>query len=135
MPAGTFVLDFNKIETDRNIQCTGRCATYDKFTGILTRTHRLQKRAIRIMVGAGFRDSCRKTFSSLKILPLPSLYIFSVLMFVVNNWEMFILIIRTHIRLRQETVLIFIFPLLIYRFIRKVLNLSELSYSTIFLIT
>jgi hypothetical protein len=50
---------------------------------------RLQKRAIRIMVGAGHRDSCRRIFSSLKILPLPSLYIFSVLMFVVNNWKLF----------------------------------------------
>jgi hypothetical protein len=46
---------------------------------------RLQKRAIRIIVGAGYKDSCRKIFSSLKILPLPSLYIFSVLMFMVNN--------------------------------------------------
>ena len=49
---------------------------------------RLQKRVIRIMVGVGYKDPCRKIFSSLKILPLPSLYIFSVLMFVVNNWEM-----------------------------------------------
>ena len=41
------------------------------------------------MVGVGYKDPCRKIFSSLKILPLPPLYIFSVLMFVVNNWEMF----------------------------------------------
>jgi hypothetical protein len=45
--------------------------------------------AVRFMVGAGPRDSCRKIFSSLKILPLPSLCIFSVLMFVVNNWQLF----------------------------------------------
>lgn len=53
------------------------------------RIFRLQKRAVRIMVGAGHRDSCRRIFLSLKILPLPSLYIFSVLMFVVNNWKLF----------------------------------------------
>jgi hypothetical protein len=52
---------------------------------------RLQKRAIRIIVGTGYKDSCRKIFSSLKILPLPSLYIFFVLMFMVNNWGMFVI--------------------------------------------
>jgi hypothetical protein len=53
------------------------------------RIFRLQKRAVRFMVGVGPRDSCRKIFPSLKILPLPSLYIFSVLMFVINNWQLF----------------------------------------------
>jgi hypothetical protein len=35
---------------------------------------RPQKRAIRIIVGAGYKDLCRKIFSLLKILPLPSFY-------------------------------------------------------------
>jgi hypothetical protein len=50
---------------------------------------KLQKRAVRIMVGAGNRDSCRKIFTSLKILPLPSQYIYSLVMFVVNNRDSF----------------------------------------------
>jgi len=40
------------------------------------RVFRLQKRIIRIMMGSKSKDSCRKLFTSLKILPLPSLYIF-----------------------------------------------------------
>ena len=36
---------------------------------------KIQKRIIRIMTGIGKRDSCRKLFSHLNILPLPSLYI------------------------------------------------------------
>jgi hypothetical protein len=53
------------------------------------RIFKLQKRAVRIMVGAGNRDSCRKIFTSLKILPLPSQYIYSLVMFVVNNKDSF----------------------------------------------
>jgi uncharacterized membrane protein len=37
---------------------------------------KLQKRVVRIMVGAANRDSCKKIFRSLQILPLPSLYIY-----------------------------------------------------------
>jgi hypothetical protein len=40
------------------------------------RVFRLQKRIIRIMMGCKSRDSCRKLFISLKILPLSSLYIY-----------------------------------------------------------
>jgi hypothetical protein len=49
----------------------------------------LQNRAVRIMVGAGSRDSCRKIFKLLKILTLTSQYIYSLVMFVVNNMELF----------------------------------------------
>jgi hypothetical protein len=45
----------------------------------------MQKRAIRTMMGCGHRESCRKLFVELKILPLTSQYIFSLLLFVVNN--------------------------------------------------
>jgi hypothetical protein len=41
------------------------------------------------MVGAGSRDSCRKIFKLLKILTLTSQYIYSLVMFVVNNIELF----------------------------------------------
>jgi len=50
---------------------------------------RLQKKILRIMMGCKNRDSCTKLFISLKILPLPSQYIFCLLLFVVKNREMF----------------------------------------------
>jgi hypothetical protein len=40
----------------------------------------LQKRIIRIMMGRRPRDSCRDLFCNLDILPLPSLYILSLMM-------------------------------------------------------
>jgi hypothetical protein len=46
---------------------------------------RLQKRIIRIIVGIRGRDSCREQFKKLKILPLQSQYILSLLFFVVDN--------------------------------------------------
>ena len=54
-----------------------------------TRVFRLQKRIVRIMMGGRSKDSCRKLFTSLEILPLPSLYIFSLLRFVIKNKELF----------------------------------------------
>jgi hypothetical protein len=46
---------------------------------------RLQKKIIRIMTGCRSRDSCRNLFVNLEILPLPSQYIFSLLMFMIRN--------------------------------------------------
>jgi hypothetical protein len=46
---------------------------------------RLQKKVIRIITGISSRDSCRDHFKRLKILLLQSQYVFSILMFVVNN--------------------------------------------------
>jgi hypothetical protein len=46
---------------------------------------RLQKRIIRIIVGIRGRDWCREHFKKLKILPLQSEYILSLLLFVVDN--------------------------------------------------
>ena len=46
---------------------------------------RLQKKIIRIITGCRSRDSCRKLFSNLEILPLPSQYILSLLLFTVRN--------------------------------------------------
>jgi hypothetical protein len=51
----------------------------------------MQKRVIRIMMGCWYRESCRELFKELKILTLVSQYIFSLLMFVVNNSEYFVL--------------------------------------------
>jgi hypothetical protein len=41
------------------------------------------------MMGCGYRESCRKLFVELKILPLLSRYMFSLLLFVVNNGNYF----------------------------------------------
>ena len=51
---------------------------------------KMQKRVIRTMMGCGYRESCRKLFVELKILPLASQYIFCLLLFVVNNRNHFI---------------------------------------------
>ena len=53
------------------------------------RAFRLQKRIMRIMMGPKSRDSCRKVFIKLKILPFPSLYIFAFLRVVTKNRELF----------------------------------------------
>jgi hypothetical protein len=50
---------------------------------------RLQKRAVRFIKGIRSRDSCRKYFKELKILPLKSQYIYSLSMFVINNRYLF----------------------------------------------
>jgi hypothetical protein len=50
----------------------------------------LQKKAIRIMEGCGNRVSCRALFRKFHILPLPSQYLLSLLMFVVQHKDIFI---------------------------------------------
>jgi hypothetical protein len=50
---------------------------------------KMWKRVIRIIRGYGYRDSCRELFKELKILTLSSQYIFSILLFVVNNIILF----------------------------------------------
>jgi IS1 family transposase len=49
----------------------------------------LQKKSIRIMVGARPRTPCRSLFKKLEILPVPCQYIFSLMNFTVNNQENF----------------------------------------------
>jgi len=51
---------------------------------------RIQKKIIRIMVGCRSRASCRNLFRELEILPLASQYIYSLLLFVVNNINLFL---------------------------------------------
>jgi hypothetical protein len=50
---------------------------------------RLQKRVIRIITNSKPRDSCRQLFKKLGILPLKPQYIFSLLLFIVNNKALF----------------------------------------------
>jgi IS1 family transposase len=49
----------------------------------------LQKKIIRIMVGAHPRTSCRSLFKKLEISPVPCQYIFSLMNFLVDNQENF----------------------------------------------
>jgi hypothetical protein len=46
---------------------------------------KMQTRVIRILMGGGYRESCRGMFKELKILTLALPYIFSLLLFVVLN--------------------------------------------------
>jgi hypothetical protein len=46
---------------------------------------RIQKRIIRVMSDLRPSDSCREAFKDWRMLPLHSQYIFSLLIFVVNN--------------------------------------------------
>ena len=55
---------------------------------------KLQKRITRIIEGIGIRDSCRELCKILNILPLISQYIFSCVLFVVNN--------KNHFRMNSE---------------------------------
>jgi hypothetical protein len=56
----------------------------------------MQKRIIRIIMGHGNRDSCRNSFKELKILPFISYYIFSLLVFMVNNRDQFLINSEIH---------------------------------------
>lgn len=46
---------------------------------------RLQKRAIRIIAKVGYREHCRPLFKNLKIMPLPSLYVYVVILEIHKN--------------------------------------------------
>jgi len=51
---------------------------------------RLKMKIIRIMIGFRSRDSCRNFFFNLEILPLPTQYILSLLLFVIKNNNQFL---------------------------------------------
>jgi hypothetical protein len=50
---------------------------------------KIQKRIIRVITDTGRCDSCRELYKKLQILPLPSQYIFSLLVFVNKNRSCF----------------------------------------------
>jgi hypothetical protein len=50
---------------------------------------KIQKRIIQIMTKSRSRDSCRQLFERLEILLLQSQYIFSILLFVVKNKDLY----------------------------------------------
>jgi len=51
---------------------------------------KIQKRIIRVITNSGRHDSCRDFYKKLQIFPLPSQYIFSLLVFVNKNRSCFI---------------------------------------------
>ena len=64
---------------------------------------RLQKKIIRIMMGCRSSDSYRRLFFDLEILPLPSQYIVSLLLFMIRNNNQFLVISEVyHIHTRQH---------------------------------
>jgi hypothetical protein len=56
----------------------------------------LQKRAVRIIMNAGNRFSCRELFKKLNILPLYSQYILPLLLFIVKNIDEFTINSEVH---------------------------------------
>jgi hypothetical protein len=67
---------------------------------------RIQKKIIRIMLGLKKRDSCRDAFREMKILPLCSQYIYSMMLYIVNNIHLFITNTEVHdISTRQNVKL------------------------------
>ena len=49
----------------------------------------LQRRAVRIIAGLGYRDDCAHAFKCLDILTMPSIYIFQSLVYIKNNLPRF----------------------------------------------
>jgi hypothetical protein len=57
---------------------------------------KIQKIIIRIITNTGRRDSCRQLYKQLQILPLPSQYVFSLLVFVNKNRGLFLSNLEIH---------------------------------------
>lgn len=80
--------------------CVLRTAYYALFHSVMSyavlawghapqwrRVFALQRRAVRVVGGLGYRDDCRETFKMLNILTLPNLYILENLLYVKANTE------------------------------------------------
>lgn len=90
---------------------------------------RMQKRAVRLMMGRGYRESCRDLFKELNILPLRSQYIYSLMMFVIKNIDKFVtnkdyyeLKTRQDLNLHMHQVNLAIFSISVYHMAVKVYN-------------
>jgi hypothetical protein len=66
------------------------CIIFWGNSSYISKVFLLQKRFITIMKGTGWRCSCRGIFKNLNILTVPCLYIFSLMIFVVDNIDEFI---------------------------------------------
>jgi hypothetical protein len=58
----------------------------------------LQKRVVGVIFGIGNRNSSKQMFTTLKILTLSSLYIYSLLCFVVDNMDQYYFVSDIHNR-------------------------------------
>jgi hypothetical protein len=90
----------------------------------------LQNKIIRIMVGAHPRTSCRRLFTKLEILPVPSQYIHSLMNFFVSNQEN--LQIHQYTALIQEISTIFTDRLPTYLAFRKVHSFLGSEFLTVY---
>ena len=50
---------------------------------------KLQKKMVRIMTDSGSKDSCRDLFRKMGILPFYSKYIYSMLIYIINNMQLY----------------------------------------------
>jgi hypothetical protein len=64
----------------------------------------LKRRTVRIITGIGNRSSCKQSFIALKILTLPSLYIYSLLCFVVDNMDQYCFVSDIHDRNTRQVL-------------------------------
>jgi hypothetical protein len=64
---------------------------------------RMQKKIIRIMMGCKSRTSCKNMFRRLEILTFVSQYIFSLMLFVVENKYLFILNSENRIKSTRQS--------------------------------
>ena len=100
-----------------------------------TKILRLQKKIIRIMTGCRNTHSCRKLFINLKILPLPSQYVLSLLLFMLRNKNQFLvnseihhIDTRQHVNFHQPSVNFFQFNLFCVHLIRMGYDPSDMEY-------
>jgi len=72
-----------RIGTAFELGPAGTAQVYSKFI------FKIQRRTVRVITNSGISDSCRDLFQKLQIPPLYSQYIYSLLMFVVKNRDLF----------------------------------------------
>ena len=51
----------------------------------------MQRKAVRMLSGLGFREECRVAFSNLGILTVPSVYILENLLYVRKNHDVYVI--------------------------------------------
>jgi hypothetical protein len=102
---------------------------YWRNSSSVDRVFRMQKRAVQLMMGRSYRESCRDFFKELGILPLRSQYIYSLIMFVIKNRETFVtnkdyheLKTRQDLNLHMHQVNLAIFSKDVYHIAIKLFN-------------
>jgi hypothetical protein len=83
------------------------------FGGSSTRAHKvfiMRKRIIRIVTNTKPRESCRKIFKMMGIMTLYSQYIYSLLLFIINNKNLFLSMTR-YMSIKLEPIKIYIYLL------------------------